>query len=75
MDIVIGVQHTSRDISLESDETPEEIIKNVTQTLASGGVLTLKDAKGRTVIVPSEKIAYVDLGPATGRRVGFGGPA
>lgn len=75
MDIVIGVQHTSRDISLESDETPEEIIKNVTQALAAGGVLTLTDAKGRTVIVPSEKIAYVDLGPAIGRRVGFGGTA
>jgi hypothetical protein len=23
-------------------------------------------------MVPAEKIAYVDLGPATGRRVGFG---
>lgn len=75
MDIVIGIQHTSRDISLESEESPEVITQKVTQALASGEVLTLTDAKGRTVIVPSEKIAYVDLGPATGRRVGFGNPA
>ncbi len=74
MDIVIGIQHTSRDISLESEESTEVITQKVTQALASGEVLTLTDAKGRTVIVPSEKIAYVDLGPATGRRVGFGNP-
>lgn len=72
MDIVIGVQHTMRDISLESDETLEEVAKKVTSAMESGSVLTLIDSKGRTVIVPSAKIAYVDLGPSTGRRVGFG---
>lgn len=75
MDIVIGIQNTSRDISLESDETPEDITQKVTQALAAGGVLTLTDPKGRTVIVPSEKIAYIDLSPVAGRRVGFGSPA
>ena len=72
MDIVIGVQNTARDISLESDETPEQVSKKVADAFASGGLLTLTDSKGRTVLVPSEKIAYVDLGPASGRRVGFG---
>jgi ABC-type Fe3+-hydroxamate transport system substrate-binding protein len=72
MDIVIGVQHTARDISLETEETPEQVSKKVTDAITSGGLLTLTDSKGRTVIVPAEKIAYVDLGPASGRRVGFG---
>jgi ABC-type Fe3+-hydroxamate transport system substrate-binding protein len=72
MDIVIGVQHTARDISLESEETPEQVSKKVSDAITSGGLLTLTDAKGRTVIVPAEKIAYVDLGPVSGRRVGFG---
>lgn len=75
MDIVIGVQQTARDISLESDESPEQVTKKVTDALNSGGLLSLTDSKGRTVLVPAEKIAYVDLGPATGRRVGFGTPA
>lgn len=75
MDIVIGVQNTARDISLESDESPEQVSKKVADALSSGGILTLTDSKGRTVLIPSEKIAYVDLGPATGRRVGFGTPA
>ena len=75
MDIVIGVQHTARDISLESDETPETVSKKVADALSSGGLLTLTDSKGRTVMVPAEKIVYVDLGPATGRRVGIGTPA
>jgi hypothetical protein len=75
MDIVIGIQQTARDISLESEETPEQVSKKVTEAITSGGLLTLTDAKGRTVIVPAEKIAYVDLGPVSGRRVGFGAPA
>ncbi len=72
MDIVIGIQHTARDISLESDETPEAVTAKVNEALKSGTILTLTDSKGRTVLVPAEKIAYVDLGPASGRRVGFG---
>jgi hypothetical protein len=72
MDIVIGVQQTARDISLESEETPEQVSKKVTDAIAGGGLLTLTDVKGRTVIVPAEKIAYVELGPVSGRRVGFG---
>lgn len=74
MDVVIGVQHTARDISLESDETPEQVTQKFAEALKSGGVLTLTDSKGRTVLVPSEKIAYLDLGPASGRRVGFASP-
>ncbi len=72
MDIVIGVQQTARDISLESEETPEQVSKKVTDAIANGGLLTLTDSKGRTVIVPAEKIAFVELGPVSGRRVGFG---
>ena len=70
MDISIGVQHVARDISLESEETAEAITAKVTEAINSDGLLQLSDAKGR--IVPANKIAYVDLGPITGRRVGFG---
>jgi hypothetical protein len=35
------------------------------------GLLTLIDEKGRRVIVPSAKIAYVEIAEATQRRVGF----
>ncbi len=72
MDITIGVQHITRDISLETEESAEAISAKVAEAINSDGILSLTDTKGRVVLVPASKIAYVDLGPATGRRVGFG---
>jgi hypothetical protein len=72
MDITIGVQHIARDISIETEESAEAITGKVTEAINSDGLLSLTDTKGRVVLVPASKIAYIDLGPATGRRVGFG---
>ena len=72
MDITIGVQHIARDISLETEESAEAISQKVTEAIVSDGMLNLTDTKGRIVLVPASKIAFVDLGPAAGRRVGFG---
>ena len=72
MEIKIGIQHAARELSLESNQTSEEIEAAVTAALKDGGLLTLTDEKGRKVLVPAEKIAYVELGEPTGRRVGFG---
>lgn len=72
MDITIGVQHVAREVNLESEETPEAISALVTEAISTNSLLTLTDAKGRTVLVPADKIAYIDLGPVSGRRVGFG---
>jgi len=35
-------------------------------------VLTLVDDKGRRVLVPAEKLAYVEIAESETRRVGFG---
>jgi hypothetical protein len=37
------------------------------------GLLVLADEKGRTVAVPTDKLAYVDIAGEASRRVGFGG--
>ena len=39
--------------------------------LAAGGVLSLADTKGRTVLVPVEKLAYVEIGGGVAGQVGF----
>jgi hypothetical protein len=72
VEIKIGVQQIAREIALESDQSPEEIDAAVRAAVAEGGLLTLVDDKGRRVIVPAEKLAYVEISPATSRRVGFG---
>ena len=72
MEIKIGIQQTAREIVLESEQSPDEIDAAVRAALADGGLLSLVDDKGRRVIVPADRLAYVEISPATSRRVGFG---
>jgi len=73
VEVKIGVQHSAREISLETDRSPDDITADVRAALADGGVLSLEDDKGRRVLIPADRIAYVEVSPATSRRVGFGG--
>lgn len=74
MEVKIGVLHTPREISLESDQTPDEITEQVSAALNSvDGQLSLTDERGRKIIVPANLVAYVEIAQADVRRVGFGG--
>ncbi|HEY9370823.1 DUF3107 domain-containing protein [Streptomyces sp.] len=73
MEVKIGVQHTPREIVLESGESAEDVERLVADALAGKTqLLSLTDDKGRKVLVPADKIAYVELGEPATRRVGFG---
>lgn len=73
MEVKIGVTDSPREIVFTSAQNPDELEKLVTAALGEGGkVLTLADEKGRRFLVQASRIAYVELGPADSRRVGFG---
>ena len=73
MEVKIGVQFASRELSLESNQSPDDIAKAVAEALkADLGVLTLVDDKGRRILVPADKLAYVEIAESEQRRVGFG---
>ena len=72
MEVKIGVQHAARELVLESTQSPQEVEKAVSEALAGPGVLSLVDDKGRRVLVPAEKLAYVEIAESEQRRVGFG---
>ena len=73
MEVKIGVQVAPRELSLESSQTPEQVAQAVSEALrADIGVLTLVDEKGRRVLVPADKLAYVEIAETEQRRVGFG---
>lgn len=72
VEIKIGVTDTPKELSIESEETAESITKAVESAIKDGALLSLTDARGRTFLVPSEKIAYVEIGPGSSRKVGFG---
>ncbi|SOD61008.1 Protein of unknown function [Streptomyces zhaozhouensis] len=72
MEIKIGVQHTPREIVLDSGQSAEEVESAVAAALSGGGkLLTLVDVQGRKVVVPGDRLAYVEIGRQTQRRVGF----
>ena len=72
MEVKIGVQHVARELVLESTQSPQEVEKAISDALkADLGVLTLTDDKGRRVLVPADKLAYVEIADAEQRRVGF----
>lgn len=71
MEVKIGVQFAPRELSLESNQTPAQVEAAVTEALAAGGTLSLVDDKGRRVIVPVEKLAYVEIAEVSTRPVGF----
>ncbi|GHH54056.1 DUF3107 domain-containing protein [Streptomyces sp. CA-294286] len=73
MEVKIGVQHAPREIVLESGQSAEEVERAVADALAGKAqLLSLNDDKGRKVLVPADRIAYVEIGEPAQRRVGFG---
>ena len=71
MEVKIGVQHAPRELTLESAQTPAEVEQAVTEAIAKDGLLTLTDEKGRRVIVPVDKVAYVEIAETSNRPFGF----
>ncbi|MCF8554937.1 MAG: DUF3107 domain-containing protein [Candidatus Nanopelagicales bacterium] len=71
MEIRIGIQHVNREVVLESNESLAAVQKLIDAALANGSLLTLTDEKGRTVIVPGDKIAFIEIGAQASGRVGF----
>jgi hypothetical protein len=72
VEVKIGVQFASRELVLESAQTPAEVEAAVTEALSGrNGTLNLVDDKGRVVIVPVDKLAYVEIAETAARVVGF----
>lgn len=76
MDVRIGVTQSPRELSLElpNDVDREDLKRDIIAALSGENpVLAITDRKGREVMVPSAKLAYVELGSPDGdRRIGFG---
>jgi acetylornithine/succinyldiaminopimelate/putrescine aminotransferase len=72
VEIKVGIKHVSREVTVESEMSSDEVLAALDAALTDGGVLTLTDEKGRKVLIPAAGIAYVELGAEHSRRVGFG---
>jgi hypothetical protein len=71
MEVRIGVQNASRELTIDAALEADAIQDLVAKALDDGGVLALSDARGRRVVVPAEKLAYVDISTGVTGQVGF----
>jgi hypothetical protein len=70
MEVKIGVQNANRELVLDTDQSGDDVEKAVGEALERG-LLSLTDSKGRRVLVPADKLAYVEIGSPTVGQVGF----
>jgi uncharacterized protein DUF3107 len=72
VEVKIGVQNANRELVLDSTESTDAVEKAVAEALAgSESLLVLSDSKGRKVLVPTDKLAYVEIGSPSSGAVGF----
>ena len=74
MEVRIGVIHTAKELTFETDAEPDAIVKSLEDAIAQGvSLVWLEDGKGRKVGIPADKVGYVELIVDDGsRKVGFG---
>lgn len=72
MEVKIGVAESPRELVVSSGQSPDEVEALVSDALKNPtGLLSLVDEKGRRFMLPAAKVAYVEIGPADSRKVGF----
>jgi hypothetical protein len=73
MDIKVGFVSSPRDLVINSkDEDRDALLGRVEEFLGQdSGLLKLEDAKGAVVVVVREQVAYIEVGAAAARAVGF----
>lgn len=71
MEVKIGIQNAAREIVIDSAESMDAIEKQVADAVGSDGVLSLADSRGRRILVPAARLAYVEIGGGVSGAVGF----
>jgi hypothetical protein len=74
VEVKIGIQSVPRELVVDTQSTAEQIEHQLASALADGAhkVFALPVTKGGKVLVPADKIAYLEFSAPEARRVGFG---
>jgi hypothetical protein len=74
MEVHIGVIHTPKEISFETEVDAAAVEGLIDEAISAGKALVwFEDSKGRKVGVPADKIGYVELiTEDPSRKMGFG---
>jgi hypothetical protein len=72
VEVKIGIQSVARELVLDTPSSPDEVERSLLTALTNSGMFVVRDEKGGKVLIPADKIGYVELNGAEERRIGFG---
>ena len=75
MEVKIGIQSVPRELVVETDATAEEVERDLAAAHAAEdgkGIFAVATQKGGRVLVPADKVAFIEFSTDQARRVGFG---
>jgi hypothetical protein len=72
VEVKIGIQSIQRELVLDTPSSPDELERSLLTALTNGGMFVVRDENGGKVLIPAEKIGYVELNGTEQRRIGFG---
>jgi hypothetical protein len=75
VEVKIGIQSIPRELVVDTDATAEEVERDLAAALAAKdgtAIFALSTQKGGRILVPADKIAFVEFSTDQARRVGFG---
>jgi hypothetical protein len=73
VEVKIGIQSIQRELVLDTSSSPDEVERSLATALSNSGMFVIRDDKGGKILIPAEKIGYVELNGTEQRRIGFGG--
>jgi hypothetical protein len=74
VEVKIGIQSIPRELVVDTDTPPEEIERAPATALSGDGqrIFAVDTLKGGRLLIPADKIAFLEFSPDQARRVGFG---
>jgi hypothetical protein len=75
VEVKIGIQSIPRELVVDTDTPVEEIERALAEALQSAdgrAVFAIETLKGGRLLIPADKIAFIEFSQDQARRMGFG---
>jgi len=70
----IGVQFVPKELVVDTSQSADEVQQALAEALQTErGVFVLKDQRNGRVVIPADRVGYLEISEEVGRTVGFGG--
>jgi hypothetical protein len=73
MQVRIGVQYVPKELVVETGQSADEVQQALADALNEGhSLFVIQDERGGRVVVPADRLAYLEIEESESRQVGFG---